>query len=340
MPATKRIRQGENQSRQNDIDLLTIGDVSVDLYMKVDEHLVLPAYSKENPQICFLHGSKIPVEVFKTCVAGNASNVAIGCKNLGLSTSIYTEIGDDYNGESFIDEYKKRGINTSFCIKNKGSPTNVHSVIVAGGERTIFAYHERRIYKMQNWTKPKWLYYTSMPESFELFQQELINYLEQNKDVGVAFNPGTMQMKAGLEKIKNFLAITHILFVNKEEATKLVDEAPVEILHKRLQNLGPKLTVITDGKNGSSIYENGTFIKIGILKTKDKIVDITGVGDAYASGFLSAIYYGKTLLDAMKWGTINAYGVTREIGAIHGLYNKIEIEKAYEKFGSKLNPVI
>jgi len=315
--------------KKPEIDLLTIGDCSIDLFMKVDANFVSPEEGPEHQQICFFHGSKVPVEAFETSIAGNACNVAVACQKLGLKTAIYTELGKDQNGQRIIREMAAKEIDTSFCIENEGTPTNVHAIIVHAGERTIFSYHEPRNYKLYDWTTPKWIFYSSLAKGFEKFQKELVTYLAKNKQTGIAFNPGTQQLREGLKHLTNILKITDVLFVNKEEAELLIEKEEDNILklHQNLQELGPKLTVITDGSNGSSALTGETLEKMGIYKTKEAILDKTGAGDAYASGFLAALFHNKPLREAMKWGTINAASVMTEIGAIRGLKTKEELEK-------------
>ena len=86
------------------IDILTIGDSSVDLFMKIAGDGVIEEIDHGVPKICFFHGSKIPVDDFETTIAGNSLNVAVGTKMLGLKTTIYSEIGDDQNT---VEIYKK-----------------------------------------------------------------------------------------------------------------------------------------------------------------------------------------------------------------------------------------
>jgi len=302
------------------------------LYMKVDEKEVVSSTGKGGqPAICFNHGSKIPVSHFETSVAGNPVNVAIGCKYLGMKTAVYTELGDDENGNRVISELESLGVDTTFCHKNQGAPTNVHTVIVCGGDRTIFSYHDKRNYQILNWGKPKWIYYTSLAQGFEKFQKQLVEYIKKNKEIGVAFNPGTLQMKAGIEALKNFIEITDVLFLNTEEAKRLVGDAALTKLHKDLHELGAKVTVITDGVNGASVSEGNEVIKVSAYSDERPVVDKTGAGDAFSSGFLSAIFYGKNLREALTWGVVNAGNAIKEIGAIKRLCTKEEIEKIVER---------
>lgn len=309
------------------MDLLTIGDVAIDLYMKIQSGTELESNeSGDGPKICFFHGSKIPVEHFETAVAGNALNVALGCKTLGLKTSLYTELGEDANAQRIIDTLKSHGVDTNYCIRNPDVPTNVNSVIVYGGERTIFSYHEKCRYQIRNWEKPKWIYYTSMGQGFENFQEDLIKYLKENSNIGVAFNPGTIQLKKGLDSFKDFLRITDILFVNKEEARLLAEENDINKMHAKLQSFGPKMTVITEGKNGASGHDGKNLSVINVYSDSRPVLDKTGAGDAFSSGFLSAIFYGKDVEEALVWGSVNSGHVIKEIGASKGLLTKDQIE--------------
>lgn len=310
------------------MDLLTIGDVGIDFYMKIDEKEVVSLVeSGGEAKICFYHGSKIPVSHFDTSIAGNSLNVGVGCAKLGLKTEIYTELGDDSNADIVVSELEKLGVETKHCIKNKGTPTNVHTVVIYGGDRTIFSYHEKRVYKLQNWDNPKWVYYTSLGYGFEDFQKQLIEYLATKPKIGVAFNPGTIQMRSGLEKLRNFIKITDILFLNNEEAKKLVGDLPLPDLHKELHLLGAKLSVITDAANGASASDGDTVVEVNSYSDSRPVVDKTGAGDAFSSGFLSAIFYGKELKEALAWGVVNAGNQIKEIGSLKGICNKEHIEK-------------
>ena len=317
----------KNNGSEN-LDLLTIGDSSIDMFMQIDEDFVWDIYPETEAELCFRHGSKVPVDSFDTSIAGNACNVSVGATKLGLKTAIYTELGDDEDAEIIIKELQDNGIDTNYCIKNKGTPTNVHSIIVYAGDRTIFSYHEKRDYKLYDWPKPKWIFYSSLAKGFDKFQAELVDYIKKNSDIGVAFNPGTQQLREGLDALRNALEVTDVLFVNKEEAQVLTEteEDSIERLHELLHELGPKITVITLGEEGSTAHDGQKMIKEGIFEKDSKIMDKTGAGDSYATGFIAGLHYKKPLRTAMKWGAANSSHVIRKIGAVRGLLNKKQIE--------------
>ena len=312
------------------IDLLTIGDADIDLYMKIADNNELSGTDMNGePRICFYHGTKIPVEHFETAIAGNSLNVGVSCTQLGLKTALYTELGDDSDGQRIISELQERGVDTRYCVKNSGKPTNVHSVIVYGGERTIFSYHERRNYKVMDWETPKWIYYSSMGYGFEEFQCQLMSYFKspKGKDVGVAFNPGTIQLKEGLESFKEFLGYTDVLFLNMEEAQNMLGKYDIKRLHDELHKLGVKLSVITEGKDGASASDGCMLVHVPIYSDERPILDKTGAGDAFAAGFLAAVFYGKNIKEALQWGAINSGSCVKAIGATKGILTKTAIEE-------------
>jgi sugar/nucleoside kinase (ribokinase family) len=65
---------------------------------------------------------------------------------------------------------------------------------------------------------------------------------------------------------------------------------------------------------------------------KGPIKERTGAGDSYTIGFLYALFAGKDLPEAMRFGTANAWSVVQAIGPQKGLLMKNEMEKTLKKF--------
>ncbi len=353
-------------------DAILIGDVSIDEFLRVDEAQVICDLNDRDCKICFDYAEKIPVAEFRTSLGGNSANVAVGMTKLGLKVSVYSEIGNDANGARFVRELESLGVDTSLLVQSEGE-TDIHSIIIYKGERTILSYHRPKNYKLQNWEEPKWIYYSSLPQGFEDFQKSLVDYLNTHPKVLTAFNPGVYHFKAGFKAYEPFLKVTDTLFVNKEEAVRILEQSEegtkdalshrriendsevcpppnrsrlrahsaerqtflpkptssdqtARELHQALQKLGPKMTVITDAENGASVCYGKEYYESGIYEINKPIIDKTGAGDAFASGFLSAIIHGKDVKTALLWGLKNSSAVIREIGPMNGLLTKEEIE--------------
>jgi sugar/nucleoside kinase (ribokinase family) len=206
--------------------------------------------------------------------------------------------------------------------------SNSSTVINYSGERTIFVYHAPRSYEFPvALPVTPWVYLTSMGESFKPFYNHMVEWLTKNPAVKMAFNPGSWQLRDGYESIKDVMNLTHIIYVNREEAEKLtsfgLSEGKDRELLIALNKLGPKICVITDGAAGALAYDsiNGKFMKVAVLPVD--AYERTGAGDAFGSGSLSAIIHGKTLEEALLWGTVNSASVIGYTGPQKGLL-KIE----------------
>ena len=76
-----------------------------------------------------------------------------------------------------------------------------------------------------------------------------------------------------------------ILKVNEHEMEVLTGQTDIKQAALQLAEWGVKEVLITLGSLGSIIYAEGTFHKIPVYPPKD-IVDATGCGDTYATGYL------------------------------------------------------
>ena len=141
------------------------------------------------------------------------------------------------------------------------------------------------------------------------------------------FQPGSHQLRDGLEKLKPVMSATYAFIVNKEEAQKLLGkEDEVKQLLPRIYELGPKMVVITDGTNGSWSYD-GQVVRFAEIIPETKFVERTGAGDAYSTGFLAALIKGLDVEMAMRWGSANGSSVVEHVGAREGLLNIDKIEE-------------
>lgn len=313
-------------------DLLSIGDATIDTFMTPLESSTLCTIDKKQCLIAFAYGEKIPVKNLEFSVGGNAGNNAVGAKRLGINSGMVLTLGDDSVGNMIVEKLKTEGVDATYVIQQPGTSSNYSTVINYQGERTIFTFHAPRSYEfpVQLPVAP-WVYLTSMGESFQPFYNHLTEWLKKNPSVKLAFNPGSWQFRATPESLKETLSLTHIIYVNREEAEKLTNfgasAGKDRDLLIALNKLGPKVCIITDGGNGAFAYDsiNGKFMKVGILPVD--AYERTGAGDAFGSGSLSALIHGKTLDEALLWGTVNSASVIGYTGPQKGLLKINEMDE-------------
>ena len=319
-------------------DLVSIGDTTIDAFVVLHEATVSCNIDHSACQICMTYADKIPYESLTMLPAGNSTNNAVGSARLGLKNAFISAVGDDDNGNKIINELKEEGIDTQYIKKNRQSDTNFHVVLVFKGERTILIKHNKFSYNLPAKLDTKWIYFSSMGAGTEQFHRDFGKFLERNKQIKVSFNPGTFQMRMGAKKIASIYKNTEVLFLNREEAALVTQQKTRDIrkLMKGMHKLGPPIAVITDGREGSYASDGS---KIWYLpEFPGPRIEATGAGDAYGTAFTAARFYGKSVEEAMAWGTINGGNVVLHIGPHKGLQTKKQMEtymKKYPKFRPK-----
>ncbi len=318
----------------NELKLLSVGDASMDIYITPSESESLSQMDDKQSFICFAFGEKIPVKSAELSVGGNAANNAVGATRLGVKTGLVLTLGDDTFGNQIQEKLNAESVDTTYVIKQPGISSNFSVIVNYSGERTIFTYNVPKSYEYPvNLPITPWMYLTSMGDTFKPFYNHITDFLRTNTTVKLAFNPGSRQIKAGVNEILDILKLTEVLFVNREEAEKLTNFGQSlgrekEIL-QALSNLGVKIPIITDGVKGSFAFDGKKFIKSGVLPVD--AYERTGAGDAFGSGTLSGIIKGKTLEEALLWGTSNSASVIGYTGPQRGLIKENEMDVWLER---------
>jgi sugar/nucleoside kinase (ribokinase family) len=313
------------------LDILCVGDIVTDAFIKIKDATVNCDIDSKNCQLCVKFGEKIPYESVDIVKAvGNSANASVCFSRLGLSSGLLTNIGDDKDGEDCIEELKKNNVDTTFVKKEVGKKTNYHYVLWYDVERTILIKHEKFEYKLGSIGNPKWIYLSSLGEDSLDYQLEIADFVKNNKDTKLVFQPGTFQIKLGKEKLKEIYENTEIFFCNVEEAKKILEteNGDIKTLLLELSKLGPKKVCVTDGINGAYGYDKenpNEFLFVPIYPQEP--FERTGAGDAFASTVVGAIILGNDFKTAMLWGPINSMSVIQYVGAQKGLLTAEKIEE-------------
>jgi len=243
-------------------DLISIGDPAVDHFFKIhDAHVEV---EKDGKELCLRFGDKLPVEEYCQSLGGNTANNAVGASRLGLKTAVYLNIGSDLIGKFTLAKLKEEGVDSRYAAVNEGMDSNVSALISFRGERTILTYHQDFKYQLPDLDRTRYVYLSSMGKSAleNNFYHQVENYM-QRSGASLYFNPGTYELAYGIKKFSGLLSLTKLLILNKEE-TELVLKITGKVDIKRMLNglleLGPKIVIITDGKNGSYGFDGRIFI--------------------------------------------------------------------------------
>lgn len=293
-------------------DVITFGGAVIDVFVGTD----LPEKGKF---IAYPTGSKILIKNLKFDVGGGGTNTAVAFSRLGLKTGWVGKVGGDDAGKNILDLMSREGVKFLGKIeKNEisgfsvilDSRENNRTVLTHRGVNNAISISDIKIKKL----KTKWVYYSSaLEESFKT-QVNLAPILKR-KGIKIAFNPGSYTIEN--KNLRPLLKFVDILTLNKEEAEILTKKKKnlLEELHKFIDKKG--IVVITDKNKKISCYDGNK--KYFLIPNKVKVVERTGAGDAFASGFVAAHIVGKSIPESLKLGLKESESVIGHFGAKNNL---------------------
>ena len=319
------------------IDVISVGDIVTDAFVRLFDDKAVTYENENGKWLAMQYGTKIPFqEAYIIEAVGNSANAAVSCARLGLKSGLVANDGGDQHGRDMIAALEKNKVLTDFVRVNSTKKSNYHYVLWYKEERTILIKHEEYNYHWPHFRPdeiPKWIYVSSISKNAIDFHDQISDWLDRNPDVKVAFQPGTFQMEAGVDRLKRIYARTEVLVLNREEAV-LVSGGDYNNLHDLLDKLhaiGPKIVVITDGPAGAYASDGTNRPKMPIYPDIAPPFERTGAGDAFASTFIAAIIKGNNLEGALQWAPINSMNVVQKIGAQEGLLSEHHIDEFLKK---------
>ena len=245
---------------------------------------------------------------------GPAGNAAAGAATLGMRTGFIGTVGDDADGRMILDEFAREGVDTSL-------------VRVRTGATSAIAYlwiDEKTGNRSCAWTREGLDELTAdeiTPEVAEAIRRAKILHLDGHNAAGaiaaakVARDAGvTVMYDAGTMRdgMTELLPLADLLICSGEFAVsvaagrdKLITtgytEAEVEAAVRKLYaQYRPKVCGATMGVRGSMCFDGRDLVKCPAFKV-EKVVDTTGCGDLFHTGF--AVRYLEThdLLDCQRF---------------------------------------
>lgn len=305
---------------------LVVGSSLIDLFLHPDEsHTAIT-----NGHVSLLLGDKIPTEIDKMSLGGNASNVSVGLARLGISTSFYTWLGNDVLSTEIENTIEKEGLEL-LTEEERSGKSGLSIILNFGKDRIIFSHHETRNHVFAPpIIEPDLIYLTSVGDTWKEAYESVVEFAQQ-KNAQLAFSPGSKQIENVSDVIIKTLSTTKLLFVNKQEANRILkyvgeESDDMKTILTNLSLLGPTIVSVTDGTQGAFARNaEGEFFKIAALPN-DNAVNKAGAGDAYASGFLTSYLLGYDTPTAMGWGGHNASSVMKKMGAQDGLLRAEEMQ--------------
>jgi len=286
-------------------DVIGFGSAVVDIFVNTE-------ISEKNNFISYPVGEKILVKDLKFDIGGGGTNTSVAFSRLGFKTGCISVVGGDDNGKKVLDLLKKEKVQFLGKIE-KDSMTGCSIILDSrGGDRTILTYKgvndEISLRDIKKF-KTNWIYLSSLlGQSFKT-QKKLVEILKK-RGTKIAFNPSSYLIKN--ENLGPILKLTDILILNKEEARMLVGGKEKDLL-KGLYQLTRGIVVITDKDKLILCYDGNK--KYFLQPNKIKVVERTGAGDAFASGFVAGQIAGRSVQESLRLGLKESESVITHFGA-------------------------
>lgn len=319
------------------IDVLCVGDVVTDAFIKLRDDRAETYDTDKGPVLAMPFGMKVPFDHSEVLAAvGNSANASVNFAKLGLKTGFVSNVGGDAAGREIILTLQKAHVDTRYIHINPDKVSNYHYVLWYKDERTILVKHEEYEYHwphLRPRETPKWVYFSSIAENALEFHDDLVEWLNENPEVKLAFQPGTFQMQAGTDRLKHVYERSELVAVNREEAA-FVTGGNIDDIHdlfNRLHELGPRVVLISDGPKGSYASDGENRFKMPIYPDPAPPVERTGAGDAFTSTFVASIIKGNTVDGALQWAPISSMNVVQHVGARKGLLDERELAALLQK---------
>lgn len=303
--------------------ILAIGKTVQDVFLRSEEF----DPHKEGKHV-YTHlplGLKMEVEDVTFATGGNAGNVAVTLARQGLHVSYMWTLGYDPASETILRELDHEGINTTSTVQNERYQAGYSTILIAtNGERTILNHRgvstdaSGRDLDFTAIEKADWVYPTSLANGGIDLLAKIVQHAEKS-GTKVMLNPAGPEL-AEPDKLKGMLEGVDVLCMNKEEMQVLVEGQTLEELVVHALNY-VDVAIVSDGPNGVCASDGKTIVKAGMYEDV-KVLDRTGAGDAFASGFLSQWVQGKSLVDSIVFASANSTSVVQYVGAKAGILRR------------------
>ncbi|NLP47302.1 MAG: sugar kinase [Epulopiscium sp.] len=304
--------------RKNDV--LTVGELLVDM--------ISSDYCDE-----------FECDTFNKFFGGSPANIAMNVRRLGINSLVSSAVGNDGLGKFLINHLEKAGINIG-CIDQTNYATSM--VLITKSKSTpVPIFYREADYHLEYTDRleeailnSKIVHFSCWPISRKPSRNTIKKVIEvaRNNNVLICFDPNYHPMiwereEDGVEYVKSIINKVDIIKPSEDDSERLFGKDTPNNQVKKFLDLGAKFVIMTLGKDGALVSNGKEIIKFNTLATD--VVDTTGAGDAFWSGFYAALVKGNNIKESIKLGfAVSAYKL-KHTGAVVELPKLEEIKSIY-----------
>ena len=305
--------------------ILGIGNAIVDVICKVDDEFITKNNLTKGLMKLIFDESEFSkllsdLKIEKTISGGSVANSIVGLSQLGDEVGFIGKISDDNFGIKYEEGLKKENVNFFYNKKKEPLPTGTCLILITpDSERTMctFLGTAGKISKND-------LDAETIKKSDLIF---LEGYLWDEGDPKEAFEKAiNLANKAAMSLSDKFCVDRHkpnflnlvkneldLVFANEGEITSLIDAKNFDEVISFGKEIKKHLIITRGDKGAVSIYNN----KIEEIDSRKdlKIVDLTGAGDLFASGYLHGFINDFSQKECLIKATEMSSKIIQQIGA-------------------------
>ncbi|WP_435578957.1 carbohydrate kinase family protein [Gilvibacter sp.] len=263
-------------------------------------------------------------------LGGSPTNVAMNLARFGLNVGLIAAIGKDGFGTYIKARFEEAEINLKGLQEVDAHPTTVIFVSRTEGSPEFipmrgadFQISEKHL-PTENLKNTRLFHCSCFGLSRQPARSSILAAASQAHAAGatlsidINYAPSIWPDRAeALEVVKNYCAMNPLIKASLDDVERIFGYpmAPDE-LFKTLHDWGAKMICLTLGKKGAMLSQPGEApIELPAMKV-EKIMDATGAGDAFWSGFLFAYLKEMAPRDCMSTGLKTAAIKLQNVGRI------------------------
>jgi len=308
--------------------ILGIGNAIVDVFVKVDDSfLIKNKLTKGSMKLIEkeeFNRLRNVIKIEKIEAGGSVANTMAGIAFLKGNSSFIGKINSDEFGKIYKNSLKKINVNFSYTIKNENLSTGASIIFVTpDSERTMCTYlgissklskydideniiRAHKLILLEGYLWDKGI-------SEEMFKHVINLAKKNNIEIAMSLSDIFCVSRHRQDFLNLLMNDLNILIGNENEINELMQKTNLSDSIKEIKKIN-KLIIVTRSKDGSLAIQNQKIINCESIKVK-KILDLTGAGDLFASGFLKEYLDNSNIKKCLRTGSELAGKIIQKIGA-------------------------
>ena len=247
------------------------------------------------------HDTKVRMLSHSVTGGGPAANATVAAATLGLSAAFAGTVGDDPDGRQILADFAAQGVDTSMVKARPGATSAIAYLWI----------EEKTGARSCAWTREGLDELTADEIDAERIAAAKVLHLDGHNAAGaiaaakVAREAGvTVMYDAGTHRdgMNELLPLADLLICSEEFILKLTGlKDAEEAVRQVYAKYRPKVCGATMGVRGSMCFDGKDFVKCPAFHV-EKVVDTTGCGDLFHTGFAVRWLETHDLLECQRFG--------------------------------------